>query len=249
MATQHPESRSQLLPQINPFISYMLDAYVFLDEALDQAEADPGRAFALARASTMHTVGALQAAANASLRSEDQTWDPHATLAEKFDRYLGIIKNAGLKDADIAVLHELEIVGSIVNNPQVARARPFPHPEKTNLIEFDRTPLKKISHQASHWIPAYAGCALALASEFLSRFFRDECGLDPDRLEILFGVHADSADVYTTGFDEVELAALSAARQRLLSNQPFLRRMTSERWGMKTSDFQLTLFDGCPGYR
>jgi hypothetical protein len=248
MESRQPQSHSQLLPQINPFISYLLDAFVFLNEALGQAEADPGRAFALARASTMHTVAALQAASSACLRSEDQTWEPHATLAEKFDRYLGILKNKGLKDADIAVLHELEVVGSIVNNPQVAQARHFPHPEKTNLIEFDRTPLKKISHQASHWIPAYAGCTLGLASEFLSRFFREECGLDAERLEILFGIHANSSEVYTTGFDEGELSALSAARQKLLSNQPFLRRMTSERWMMKASDFQLTLFDGCPGY-
>lgn len=249
MATQPSQSRSPLLPQINPFISYLLDAFVFLNQALEQAEADPGRAFALARASTMHVIAATHAAANAALRSEDQPWEPHATLAEKFEKYLRIIKGFGLRDADIAILHELEIVGSVINNPQVAQARLFPHPEKTNLIEFDRTPLKKISHQAAHWIPAYAGCALGLASAFLSRYFREDCGLDIDRLEILFGIHANSEDAYVTGFDESELAALNAARRTLLANPAFLRRMTSERWRMKTEDFRLSLFEGCPGYQ
>lgn len=248
MATQPPQRRPPLLPQINPFISYLLDAFLFLNNSLEHAEADPGRAFAFARASTMHTVGALQAAANASLRSEDQSWETGATLAEKFDRYLQIMKHRGLQDVDIAILHELELVGRIVNSPQVAQARPFAHPEKTNLIEFDRTPLKKISHQASHWIPAYAGCTLGLSASFLSRFYRVECGLDADRLEILFGIHARSSDAYTTAFDEGELAALAAARRTLLGHQPFIRRLTSERWQMNVSDFELPLFDGCPGY-
>ncbi len=248
MATQPPRRRPPLLPQINPFISCLLDSFFFLNNALEQAEADPGRAFAFARASTMHTVAALQAAANASLRSEDQSWEPAATLARKFDRYLHIIAQSGLPEADIAILHELELVGHIVNSPQVVQARAVPHPEKTNLIEFDRTPLKKISHQASHWIPAYAGCTLGLAASFLSRFYRELCGLDTDRLEILFGLHARSPDAYTTAFDESELAALAAARRALLANAPFMRRMTSERWRMKPADFELSLFDGCPGY-
>lgn len=248
MATQPSQSRTPLLPQINPFISYLLDAFVFLNSALEQAEADPGRAFAFARASTMHTVAALQAAANAGLHAEDQSWAPDHTLAQKFDRYLHIMKHTGLQDADIAVLHELELVGRIVNNPQVAQARAFPHPEKTNLIEFERTPLKKISHQASHWIPAYAGCTLGLTSSFLSRFYRIQCELDIDRLEILFGIHARCSDSYTTGFDEGELSALATARRTLLANQPFIRRLTSERWQMKASDFALPLFEGCPGY-
>ncbi len=248
METTPPQTGTPLLPQINPFVSCLLDAYWFLNEALAQAESDPGRAFALARASTMHTLAALHAAANSALRSEDQTTEGHATLAQKFDRYLGIVKNRGLSDVDIAILHELEIVGGIVNDPQVAQARPFHDPQKPHLIEFDRTPLKKISHQSSHWIPAYAGCALGLASAFLSRFFRGECAMDAERLEILFGIHAQSSDAYTTAFDEGELAALSAARDRLLANQPFLRRMTSQRWCMNINDFELPLFDGCPGY-
>ncbi len=248
MATQPSQTSPKLLPQINPFISYLLDAYVFLNEALSQAEADPGRAFALARASTMHTIAALHAAANACLRAEDETWDPLASLAQKYDRYLNIIRSVDLDDVDIAILHELEVIGQIVNNPQVAQARAFPHPEKNNLIEFDRTALKKISHQASHWIPAYAGCALGLAASFLSRFFREDCRLDTDRLEILFGIHASSTEAYVTGFDEGELAALKTAQDTLLANVPFLRRMASERWQVKEADFRVTLFDGCPGF-
>lgn len=248
MTSPQPPSRSPLLPQLNPFISCLLDAFIFLNEALEKAEADPGRAFALARASTMHTLAALHAAANSGLRFEDHPVMPTATLAEKFATYLIIVKETGLRHEDIAVLDELEIIGGIVNNPQVVQAKPFPHPEKTNLIEFDRTPLKKISHHATHWIPAYAGCALGLGCGFLSRFFREDCGLDAERLEILFGFHANSADVYTTAFDEGELATLGTERRRLLGNQNFIRRMTSERWLMKVSDFQLELFDGCPGY-
>ncbi|MES2707803.1 MAG: hypothetical protein V4726_14520 [Verrucomicrobiota bacterium] len=248
MASTPSQKSSLLLPQLNPFISCLLDAFIFLNEALEKAAADPGRAFALARASTMHTLAALHAAANSALRFEDHPVMPSATLAEKFATYLIILHETGLRNEDIVVLQELEIVGSIVNNPQVAQAKHFPHPEKTNLIEFDRTPFKKISHQASHWIPAYAGCALGLAASFLSRFFRGDCGLDVERLEILFGFHANSADAYTTAFDEGELAALGVERRKLLENQPFIRRMTSERWLMREEDFRLTLFDGCPGY-
>jgi len=248
MATQPPERRPHLLPQINPFISYLLDAFVFLNDSLEHAEADPGRAFAFARASTMHTLAALHAAANASLHAEDQSWEPTATLAEKFDRYLQIMTREVLADADIAILHELELVSRIVNNPQVAQAHPVAHAEKSNLIEFDRTPLKKISHQAAHWIPAYAGCSLGLACAFLSRFYRLQCAFDTDRLEILFGIHACSPDSYTTAFDQGALTSLAAARCRLLANQAFMRRLSSPRWLMHPSDFALTLFDGCPGY-
>lgn len=248
MASTPSSNRPALLPQLNPFISCLLDAFIFLNEALEKAAADPGRAFALARASTMHTLASLHAAANAALRFEDHPMMPTATLAEKYATYLIILHETGLRNEDTAILHELEVVGFIVNNPQVAQAKPFPHPEKNNLIEFERTPLKKFSHQASHWIPAYAGCALGLACSFLSRFFRTECGLDVERLEILFGFHAHSPDAYTTAFDESELAALGAERRKLLENQAFIRRMTSERWMMREEDFQLTLFDGCPGY-
>lgn len=248
MASPQPQSRSPLLPQLNPFIPCLLDAFVFLNEALSRAEENPGRAFGLARASTMHTIAALHAAVNSALRFEDQPLTPNATLAEKYDTYLIILKETGLREEDIAVLSELEIVSGIVNNPQVAQARIFYHPEKTNLVEFERTPLKKISHQASHWIPAYAGCVLGLAASFLSRFFLEDCGLDVERLEILFGIHANSENSYTTGFDESELAALAAERKKLMMNQAFIRRMTSDRWRMRVSDFRLPLFDGCPGY-
>ena len=248
MASPQSPSRSPLLPQLNPFIPCLLDAFIFMNESLEKAEADPGRAFGMARSSTMHTLAALQAAANSALRFEDHPMMPASTLAEKFSTYLIILKKTELGNRDTVVLQELEAVGLIVNNPQVVQARHFPHPEKTNLIEFNRTPLKKISHHAGHWIPAYAGCALGLASSFLSRFFREECGLDAERLEILFGIHANSPDAYTTGFDEAELAALAFERRKLLSNQRFIRRMTSERWLMREADFQLTLFDGCPGF-
>lgn len=248
MATPQPTNRSPLLPQLNPFISCLLDAFSFLNEALDEATSNPGRAFGLSRASTMHTLAALHAAANSALRFEDHPVMPTATLAEKFGTYLIIVRETGLTDGHRQVLAELSAVGDIVNNPQVAQAKPFPHPEKKNLIEFDRTPWKKISCQASHWIPAYAGCTLGLASGFLSSFFRGDCGLDAERLEILFGIHANSEDAYTTGFDEGELASLAAQRKRLMENESFLRRMTSERWLMQEADFQLTLFDGCPGY-
>lgn len=248
MASQQTSPSTHLLPQLNPFISLLLDAYVFLNEALSKAGDDPGRAFALARASTMHTIAAVQAAANSALRFEDQPLMTTATLAEKFGTYLLIIQQTGLTHSDIAVLEELEAIGEVLNNPQVAQAKHFDHPEKSNLIEFDRTPLKKISHHSSHWIPAYAACTLGLASSFLSRFFRSNCGMDCERLEILFGIHAHSEDVYTTAFDEGELASLNEESRKLLENLPFLNRMKSERWLMQESDFKLSLFEGCPGF-
>ena len=103
-----------------------------------------------------------------------------------------LLIETAVSDQDVKILDELERVGGIVNSPQVATAKHFPHPEKTNLIEFERTPLKKISHQSSHRVPAYAGCTLGLAAAFLSRFFREDCELDAERLEILFGIHANS---------------------------------------------------------
>ena len=173
---------------------------------------------------------------------------PEASLSEKFSLYRIILNETAVSYDDVMILDELERIGVIVNSPQVATAKHFPHPEKSNLIEFERTPIKKISHQASHWVPAYAGCTLGLAAAFLSRFFRQDCELDEERLEILFGIHANSDDAYSTGFDEAELAALAAERDRLMGNRSFLDRMTSTRWLMQESDFRLLLFEGCPGF-
>ena len=121
MASQQTSPSTHLLPQLNPFISLLLDAYVFLNEALSKAGDDPGRAFALARASTMHTIAAVQAAANSALRFEDQPLMTTATLAEKFGTYLLIVQQTGLTHSDIAVLEEgsaaavMEAVGELRN--------------------------------------------------------------------------------------------------------------------------------------
>lgn len=248
MATPRSPRHSLLLPQLNPFIPCLLDAFTFLNESLESTVPNSRRGYALARASTMHTLAALHAAANSALRYEDQPMMPEARLSEKFSLYRIILNETAVSPDDVTILDELERIGVIVNSPQVATARHFPHPEKSNLIEFERTPIKKISHQASHWVPAYAGCTLGLAAAFLSRFFRQDCELDEERLEILFGIHANSDDAYSTGFDEAELAALAAERDRLMGNRSFLDRMTSTRWLMQESDFRLLLFEGCPGF-
>jgi hypothetical protein len=239
---------SKILPRLNPFIPYLRDAYLLLNEALAQESEEPDFAGALSRSSTFHTLAAMHAAANSSLWSEDQQLYETATLAYKFEMYLRIIRGGQLDDIEIATLHELEIISQILMNPQVAQARDFPHPEKKNLIEFERTPVKKISHDASHWIPAYSGTCLGLAISFLSQYYRGRCGFDCDKIEILFGTHAYNLDRYATGFDESQLRTLRDERDTLLANDGFLELMASDRYKVQADAFALALFDGCPGF-
>ncbi|MGI8601542.1 MAG: hypothetical protein ACR2OZ_00925 [Verrucomicrobiales bacterium] len=239
---------SKVLPRLNPFVPYLRDAYFLLNEALMHEAEDADFAGTLARSSTFHAVSALHAAANSSLWSEDQQLYETATLAYKFEMYLKIIVAQQLEDLEVATLHELEIVSQILVNPQVAQARDFPHPERTNLVEFERTPVKKISYDASHWVPAYAGASLGLAAGFLSRFYRERCGFDVDKLEILFGTHACNDDRYTLGFDDTLLRRLRDERDTLLANDYFLELMASPRWKVDASEFALELFDGCPAF-
>ena len=180
--------------------------------------------------------------------SEDQQLYETATLAYKFEMYLRIVRRHELEDVEIATLHELEIVSQILGNPQVAQARDFPHPEKKNLIEFERTPIKKMSYDASHWVPAYGGACLGLAADFLTRFFRERCEFDPEKIEILFGTHAQSDERYATGFDESLLRALREERDNLIGNEDFLQLMASDRWKVDPSAFELGLFAGCPAF-
>jgi hypothetical protein len=239
---------SKILPRLNPFIPYLRDAYLLLNEALSHQAEQPEFAGTLSRSSTFHILAALHAAANSSLWSEDQQLYETATLAYKFEMYLRIIRGGQLDDVDIAILHELEIVSQILMNPQVAQARDFPHPEKKNLIEFERTPVKKMSHDASHWVPAYSGTCLGLGVSFLGRYYRGRCGFDCDKIEILFGTHAHNTDRYATGFDESLLRTLRDERDTLLTNEEFLELMASERYKVPAEDFALSLFDGCPGF-
>ncbi len=245
---------SKILPRLNPFVPYLLDAYALLNEALEaeQLGMAPRIVQRLARSSAMHTVGALHAAANSSLWSEDQAYYETATLAYKFDMYLRIVHKIdpedGLEDMEIATLHELEIASQALNNPQVAQGQHFEHPTKKNLIEFERTPLKKMSCETGNWIPLYSGCCLGLAVSFLDRFFVERCVYDPVKLEILFGTHASGEDRYATGFDTAQLTDLRTEVDRLLSREAFLTEMASARWKMDPADFDLALFDGCPGF-
>ena len=76
MSSQQSPRRSLPLPQLNPFIPCLLDAFSFLNESLEKRDGSPRRTYALARASTMHTMAALQSAANSALRYEDQPAEP-----------------------------------------------------------------------------------------------------------------------------------------------------------------------------
>ena len=100
MANPQSPRRSLLLPQLNPFIPFLLDAYTFLNESLQSPAASPRRVYALARASTMHTLAALHAAANSALRYEDQPMMPEASLSEKFSLYRIILNETAVTDED-----------------------------------------------------------------------------------------------------------------------------------------------------
>lgn len=243
-----PPAVAKILPRLNPFTAYLRDAFRLLNEALEPEAATTDRAGTLARSSSFHAISALHAAANTSLWSEDQQLYETATLAYKFEMYLKIVSRQQLEDEEIVVLHELELAGQVLMNPQVAQARDFPHPERHNLIEFERTPLKKISYAASHWVPAYAGACLGLACAFLSRYYRERCGFGVEKVEILFGTHAHNDERYATGFDPGLMDSLRAERDRLLGCENFLAEMGSDRWRVAPEAFGLELFAGCPGF-
>ena len=236
----------KVLPRINPLLPCLGDAYHFLNEALDLPATETRGRARLSRASSMHALSALHAGANTALWSSEIAMPVEATLASKFERLLhDFQQNEVLKDVELVVLHELEILGGILHDPHVAQARDYPHPERKDLIEFERTPLKGFSHDITTWPPAYAGVVLGMVNGFLGRFFRERCECDAARVEALLGHHASSDTYYSAAFDPQVLRDLKAQEQRLLLNASFLLHMSSERWKIPSTDFQILLLDGC----
>jgi hypothetical protein len=237
---------AKTLPRINPVLCYLGDAFHLLNEALALDPQQSTLRAQFARSSSMHSLGALHAAANTALWSEEVKLSGDSTLARKFERLLGICKaDDVLHDLELVQLHELELVGQMLNNPQVAQARDFPHPERQDLIEFERTPLKGFSHDVTTWPPEYAGAVLGLVNGFLGGFFRQRCGLDKARIEALLGTHLGSEDSYAARFDKPLLAHLKAQERRLLENTPFLKHMTGSRWKLSAKQFEVTLLEDC----
>jgi hypothetical protein len=237
---------AKTLPRINPVLCYLGDAFHLLNEALDlDAEQSTPRA-RLARSSSQHSLAALHAAANTALWSEEVKLAGDSTLARKFERLLGICKpDEVLSDLELVQLHELELVGQMLNNPQIAQARDFPHPDREDLIEFARTPLKGFSHDVTTWPPEYGGAVLGMVNGFLGNFFRERCGLDRPRIEALLGTHLGSEDSYAARFDKPLLASLKAQEERLLQNAEFLKHMSGSRWKLPTHQFHVTLLHDC----
>ena len=224
----------------------MADAFSFLNEALAADQSQTRRRARLARASSMHALSALHAAANTALWSAEATVPKGATLAQKFERVLHDLQpEEVLTDAEIVCLHELEIISQILNQPQVAQARDYPHPERDDLIEFDRTPFKCLSHDITTWPPVYAGVVLGMVNGFLGEFFLKRCKCSPERISALFGNHASSDTHYVVAFDRQLLKELKMQEQIILDNSDFIRHMASARWKIPTSHFVVSVLDGC----
>jgi hypothetical protein len=216
------------LPTLNAFVPYLVDAYRLLNKA-EESEVAEDRT-SLARSSTLHVIGALHAAANVGLWSQEDPDHYGSSLVRKFDRFLELRHQDALPDGEIAILEELDAVDEVISRPQVAQARPFPHPSKTNLIEFERTGILKISRESSGWLPEYSACVLALACGFLDRFYLDYCRMDRDDLEVLFGMHSSSSAGYAAKVDPRMIEDFRRQSENLQGKSGFLERLGSPRW-------------------
>ena len=235
----------KLLPRMNPFIRYLTDAFSLLNHALQLRDVShPEITGMYCRASSMHAIAALHTAANSCTWSEDAASENGDGLVEKFSKYLELTQNddVTLTDVEHALLTELEAIEQILNNPSMAQARLFDHPEKDNLIEFERTPLKKISKESTNWIPDYAGCTLGLSVRFLNSFILEHCEMDADKVEVLLGIHASSPSGYSVGLEPSSLERLGVEEDKLIRDQPFMETMASERWKLTRDWFQCRIF-------
>jgi len=235
----------KLLPRMNPFVRYVTDAFSLLNHALQLRDVShPELTSMYCRASSMHTIAALHCAANSCTWSEDAPATPHDSLVEKFANYLELTRDKTdvLTEIEMAIINELEVIEQTLNNPSMAQARPFKQSDKDNLIEFDRTPLKKISRESTNWIPDYAGCTLGLAVRFLNAFILEHCEMDADKVEVVLGIHASSPSGYAVGIEPSSLERLAAEEKKLLLDQEFMEIMASERWKLPKEWFQCRLF-------
>lgn len=232
----------KLLPRMNPFVRYLTDAYSLLNHALQLRDvSNPELTSMYCRASSMHAIASLHCVVNSCIWSED-AFDQHrnADIVEKFYRYLELVKgdDETLTETELAVLNELNIIDQVLNNPTMSQARSVDHPEKDNLIEFERTPLKKISRESTNWIPEYAGATLGLTVGFLNMFILDHCEMDPDKVEVLLGIHASSPSAYSVGMEKSSLQRLAVEEGKLLQDQTFVETMQSDRWKLQPSWFR-----------
>jgi len=235
---------SKALPRTNPVLTYLLDAYTWLNEALAVDKVQSQMRARLARASTVQALGALRAAANTALWSEEIHYPEDTSTAAKFERLLAEFQpDEVLQDTELAQLHELTLVEDLLRDPQVAQARDFPHPTRTDLIEFERTPLKCFSHDTTTCPPEYAGAVLGLVNGFVGSFFRKRCGCTLDRVEALFGTHLVSEDHHTATFGRQMLEDFRKQEQQLLANTAFMNHMASSRWKISPESFRLALLE------
>jgi hypothetical protein len=234
------------LPRINPLLSYLGDAFHLLNQALATEPSQTVQRARLARSSSMHALGALHAAANTALWSQETKTKGEPTLARKYETLLcSFHPDDVLTDLELVTLHELELVAKILSAPGIAQARDYPHAERADLIEFERTPLKGFSHDVTTWPPEYAGAVLGMVNGFLGNFLRHRCGFDAERTEALFGTHLSSEDFYATKFDRHLLKELAVQQQRLLGNASFLSHMSGSRWKIPAQAFHIALLEDC----
>lgn len=240
----------KLMPRMNPFVRYLTDAYSLLNHALQLRDVShPEITSMYCRASSMHAIATLHSAANSCIWSEDSPSSAKGELAEKFSRYLALTRKDGdsLAEIESALLGELAAIELILNHPSTAQARPFDHPEKDNLIEFERTPLKKISKESTNWIPDYAGCTLGMTVGFLNAYLLDHCAMDADKVDVVFGIHASSASGYSVGMEPSSLKRLAVEQDKLLRDSAFMETMRSERWKLGENWFRCRIFAASAG--
>ena len=224
------------MPRLNPFITYLHDAYALLNLALMQHPFNQDNVGFLARSSAMHSVAALRSAANSCSKERGNS------LLEKFNAYLRSTTRIGLQAADIAVLQELEMIEQMLGVPNSTQAHPFPQSQNERLIEFDRTPLKKVSTNVTHWIPEYSGASIGLVVSILNSLFFDRGKMNSREFANLFGIHFTGPSRARIAVVDEELAdGLRFEQEILLENKEFVERMISDRWKFEVSDFRLSM--------
>ena len=231
-----------MISVLNPFANYLHDSYALLNLALNQHAFARDNTTFLARSSAMHAVGAVQAAAHTCLRSIDYNGHMHPkTLADKFDAYLRDRNKGELDQMEATVLQELEMVGKLLCSPQPAESYDFWRPSDDRVTDFERTPLKKIPGNITHWQPEFSGAVLGMAVSAIKRILLVRCGHCVGEMEKLFGMQLSTPNSHIVAFDEELLDALRTEQDVLVSNADFMQRMQSKRWRMRPSDFQLSL--------
>ena len=241
-------AESNSLPRVNPFLSYLADGVRCLNQAvlaramIEGQSGQSGWPAALSRSSAMHTIGAIHSAFHSGIFFEDGFFNNEWSLLEKAEAFLKnrVSKEARLPEEERRLLEELEVVKNCLIYPEMRQAEPFPS-EKKNLIQFPRSPIKKIGLEVSTWVPEYAACVLAISLGSLRRIFCEYVRLSESQLEIYLGDHISNSEGYGNSLNPKSKEILLEEIATLRSNEGFMRGLKGPRWcldsGMFSVDF------------